>query len=67
MHKLEDARDAVTKTNKMVEILQTYKASTTAAGAGASEQLALSKNLKMVLVLFLGLLNNVGRSLGDYL
>ena len=56
-HKLEDARDAVT--NKMVEILQTYKASMTAAGAGASAQLAICENLKMLPVLLLGLLKNV--------
>ncbi|KAI1794435.1 protein transporter SEC24 [Ganoderma leucocontextum] len=57
-HKLEDARDAVF--NKMVEILQAYKASMTAAGAGASAQLAISENLKMLAVLTLGLLKNVG-------
>ena len=57
-HKLEDARDALT--NKLVEILQAYKASMTAAGAGASAQLAISENLKMLPVLVLGLLKNVG-------
>ncbi|KAI0631186.1 protein transporter SEC24 [Trametes polyzona] len=57
-HKLEDARDAVF--NKMVEILSAYKASMTAAGAGASAQLAISENLKMLPVLLLGLLKNVG-------
>ena len=56
-HKLEDARDALF--NKMVEILQAYKASMTAAGAGASAQLAISENLKMLPVLTLGLLKNV--------
>jgi protein transport protein SEC24 len=56
-HKLEDARDAVM--GKMVEILQSYKASMTAAGAGASAQLATSENLKMLPVLVLGLLKNV--------
>ena len=56
-HKLEDARDAVF--NKMVEILTAYKASMTAAGAGASAQLAISENLKMLPVLLLGLLKNV--------
>ena len=55
-HKLEDARDALF--NKMVEILQAYKASMTAAGAGASAQLAISENLKMLAVLVLGLLKN---------
>ncbi|EKM58042.1 uncharacterized protein PHACADRAFT_252008 [Phanerochaete carnosa HHB-10118-sp] len=57
-HKLEDARDALF--NKLVEILQAYKASMTAAGAGASAQLAISENLKMLPVLVLGLLKNVG-------
>jgi len=57
-HKLEDAREAVT--NKMVELLTTYKSSMTAAGAGASAQLAISENLKMLPALLLGLLKNVG-------
>jgi len=57
-HKLEDSRDAVF--NKMVEILTAYKSSMTAAGAGASAQLAISENLKMLPVLVLGLLKNVG-------
>ncbi|KAJ8081655.1 COPII subunit [Marasmius tenuissimus] len=57
-HKLEDARDALF--NKVVEILTTYKGSMTAAGAGASAQLAIADNLKMLPVLVLGLLKNVG-------
>ncbi|KAI0087345.1 protein transporter SEC24 [Irpex rosettiformis] len=57
-HKLEDSRDALF--NKTVEILTAYKASMTAAGAGASAQLAVSENLKMLPVLVLGLLKNVG-------
>lgn len=56
-HKLEDARDALF--GKMVEILQAYKASMTAAGAGASAQLAIAENLKLLPVLVLGLLKNV--------
>lgn len=56
-HKLEDARDAVV--NKLVEILTTYKSSMTAAGAGASAQVAICENLKMLPVLLLGLLKNV--------
>jgi len=56
-HKLEDARDAITQ--KVIDILQTYKASMTAAGAGASAQLAISENMKMLPVLALGLLKNV--------
>ncbi|KAI0052070.1 CPII coat sec24 protein [Auriscalpium vulgare] len=57
-HKLEDARDAVL--NRLIEILQAYKTSMTAAGAGASAQLTVSDNLKMLPVLVLGLLKNVG-------
>jgi len=57
-HKLEDARDAVQ--GKLVEILQAYKTSMTAAGAGASAQLAISENMRMLPVLVLGLLKNVG-------
>ncbi len=60
-HKLEDSRDALF--NKMVEILTAYKASMTAAGAGASAQLAISENLKMLPVLILGLLKNVNFSI----
>jgi protein transport protein SEC24 len=56
-HKLEDARDAVQ--NKLIEILQAYKTSMTAAGAGASAQLAISENMRMLPVLVLGLLKNV--------
>lgn len=56
-HKLEDAREAVFQ--KLVDILQSYKASMTAAGAGASAQLAIADNLKMLPVLVLGLLKNV--------
>ncbi|KAK6981036.1 protein transporter SEC24, partial [Favolaschia claudopus] len=56
--KLEDARDYVFK--KLVEIFVTYKSSMTAAGAGASAQLALAENLKMLPVLVLGILKNVG-------
>jgi hypothetical protein len=56
-HKLEDAREAVFQ--KLVDILQSYKGSMTAAGAGASAQLAISDNLKMLPVLVLGLLKNV--------
>jgi protein transport protein SEC24 len=59
-HKLEDSRDLLFQ--KLVEILQTYKSSMTAAGAGASAQLAISENLKMLPVMILGLLKNVCRS-----
>jgi len=56
-HKLEDSRDYVFQ--KLVEVFITYKASMTAAGAGASAQLAISENMKMLPVLVLGLLKNV--------
>lgn len=57
-HKLEDSRDAVMQ--KLIEILSSYKSSMTAAGAGASAQLAISENLKLLPILILGLLKNVG-------
>ena len=59
-HKLEDARDAVT--NKMVEILTSYKSSMTSAGSGASSQLAVCENMRMLPVLLLGLLKNVSQT-----
>ncbi|KAF8965024.1 CPII coat sec24 protein [Flammula alnicola] len=57
-HKLEDAREYVFQ--KLVELLVAYKTSMTSSGAGASAQLAISDNLKMLPVLILGLLKNVG-------
>ncbi|KAF8524356.1 protein transporter SEC24 [Hysterangium stoloniferum] len=57
-HKLEDARDAIT--NKLIDIMTTYKGSMTAAGSGASSQLAISDNMKMLPLLCLGLLKHVG-------
>ncbi|KAJ8589364.1 protein transporter SEC24 [Rhizopogon salebrosus TDB-379] len=57
-HKLEDARDATHQ--RLVDILSSYKSSMTSAGAGANAQLAISENLKMLPVLVLGLLKNVG-------
>jgi hypothetical protein len=42
-----------------VDILVAYKTSMTSGGAGASAQLAISDNLKMLPVLVLGLLKNV--------
>lgn len=56
-HKLEDSRDALY--SRMVEILTAYKSSMTAAGSGASAQLALCENMKMLPVLMLGLVKNV--------
>ena len=57
-HKLEDSRDALY--SRMIEILTAYKNSMTAAGSGASAQLALCENMRMLPVLILGLLKNVG-------
>ncbi|TFK38134.1 protein transporter SEC24 [Crucibulum laeve] len=57
-HKLEDARDHTFKA--LVELLIAYKTSMTSGGAGASGQLAIAENLKMLPVLVLGLLKNVG-------
>ncbi|KIY62915.1 protein transporter SEC24 [Cylindrobasidium torrendii FP15055 ss-10] len=57
-HKLEDARDMLFK--NLVDILLAYKSSMTAGGAGAMGQLAISENMKMLPVLILGLLKNVG-------
>ncbi|EFP89154.2 uncharacterized protein PGTG_14995 [Puccinia graminis f. sp. tritici CRL 75-36-700-3] len=56
--RLEDARDAVT--NKLVDILGTYKATMTAAGTGPSPQLVISENMKILPLLLLGLLKHVG-------
>lgn len=57
-HKLEDSREYVFQ--RLVEILVAYKTSMTSSGAGASAQLAISENMKMLPVLVLGLLKNVG-------
>ncbi|KAF9568716.1 protein transporter SEC24 [Agrocybe pediades] len=57
-HKLEDSRDYIFQ--KLVELLVSYKTSMTSSGAGASAQLAISDNMKMLPVLVLGLLKNVG-------
>jgi protein transport protein SEC24 len=56
-NKLEDSRDYVFQ--KLVELLVSYKTSMTSSGAGASAQLAISDNMKMLPVLVLGLLKNV--------
>ncbi|KLO13344.1 CPII coat sec24 protein, partial [Schizopora paradoxa] len=57
-HKLEDAREALV--NKMVEVLGAYKSTMTAAGSGASAQLSFCDNMRMLPLLILGLLKNVG-------
>lgn len=56
--KMEDARDAVT--NKVIDILGTYKAQMTASASGASPQLVICDNLKYLPLLMLGLLKHVG-------
>lgn len=57
--KLEDARDAVT--NKLVDVLHTYKTTMTSSGSGASPQLVVSDNMKFLPLLMLGLLKHVSR------
>nr|GAT57329.1 protein transporter SEC24 [Mycena chlorophos] len=57
-YRLEDARDYIFK--RLTDIFIAYKTSMTAAGAGASAQLAFADNLKMLPVLTLALLKNVG-------
>jgi len=57
-HKLEDSREYIYQ--KLVEMLVAYKGSMTSGGAGASAQLAIADNLRMLPVLVLGLLKNVG-------
>ncbi|KAF9230610.1 hypothetical protein BU15DRAFT_30569, partial [Melanogaster broomeanus] len=52
-HKLEDNRDAIM--HCMVDILSSYESSITAARAGASAQLAISGNLKILPVLLVDL------------
>ena len=56
-NKLEDSRDYVFQ--RLVKLLVSYKTSMTSSGTGASAQLAISDNLKMLPVLVLGLLKNV--------
>lgn len=65
--KMEDARDAVT--NKLVDILGTYKATMTASGSGPSPQLVVADNMKYLPLLMLGLLKHVRKaaSIGRYI
>ncbi|CAG8554291.1 7755_t:CDS:10 [Diversispora eburnea] len=56
--KLEDARDALT--NKLVDILGVYKSSLTGSQSGASPQLQICDNLKLLPLLSLALLKHVG-------
>jgi len=57
--KLEDARDAVI--NKVVDIMKVYKDSMTAAGGGASAQLTVPENLKLMPLLACALVKHVSR------
>jgi protein transport protein SEC24 len=57
-HKLEDAREALVA--KLVDLLQAYKINMTAAGSGAGAQLAIGENFRLLPLLGLGLLKNVG-------
>jgi len=55
--RLEEAWVAVT--NKLVDILGTYKATMTATGTGPSPQLVISENMKILPLLLLGFLKLV--------
>lgn len=57
-NKLEDARDAVF--NKLVDILGVYKNTMTSAGSGASAQLAVPDNMKMLPLLCCALIKHLG-------
>jgi len=57
-HKLEDSREYIYQ--RLVDILVAYKGCMTSGAAGASAQLAIADNLKMLPVLVLGVLKNVG-------
>ncbi|KAF9093142.1 COPII subunit [Mortierella sp. AD031] len=55
--KLDDARDALT--NKCVDILGVYKTHMTASSSGATPNLQISDNLKLLPLLTLGMLKHV--------
>lgn len=55
--KLDDARDALT--NKCVDILGVYKTHLTASSSGATPNLQISDNLKLLPLLVLGTLKHV--------
>ncbi|KAF8986187.1 COPII subunit [Entomortierella lignicola] len=55
--KLDDARDALT--NKCVDILGVYKTHMTASSSGATPNLQICDNLKLLPLLTLGMLKNV--------
>ncbi|KAG0367346.1 COPII subunit [Gamsiella multidivaricata] len=56
--KLDDARDALT--NKCVDILGVYKTHMTASSSGATPNLQICDNLKLLPLLTLGMLKHVG-------
>lgn len=56
--RLEDARDALT--NKLADIMTTYKNTMTSAGQGASAQLSIASNMALLPLLILSLLKHVG-------
>jgi len=59
--KLDDARDALT--NKCVDILGVYKTHMTASSSGATPNLQICDNLKLLPLLTLGMLKHVSRFL----
>lgn len=59
--KLEDARDALT--SKCVDILGVYKTHLTASSSGATPNIQISDNLKLMPLLTLGMLKHVSNSM----
>lgn len=59
--KLDDARDALT--NKCVDILGVYKTHLTASSSGATPNLQICDNLKLLPLLTLGMLKHVSKPL----
>lgn len=55
--RLEDARDALT--NKLADIMTTYKSTMTSAGQNASAQLSIASNMALLPLLILALLKHV--------
>ena len=60
---LESARDAIN--NKLIEIFSAYKTNVLASNTGGSTPLQISRNLKLLPLLCLGLLKNVLPFLND--
>ncbi|KAG0278127.1 COPII subunit, partial [Linnemannia exigua] len=61
--KLDDARDALT--NKVVDLLGVYKTHMTASSSGATPNLQICDNLKLLPLLTLGMLKHVGLRAGS--